>query len=727
MDSNSLEHIAGYIDAMFNDMEPLYSTSKELMRDKTRLVSEYRVRGLRLFTMDLPAVSKAFDKALDDGFLPTLNLVLTRRGAHQYPLFLKDLMRRIFSSDGYVLERPCPYCVKAVRQVFLGLNKLKKMCHEEFTIAETKEFDSIDRELPPPTYQWWEDGTGFLLTGSSSCVQPDFRDRRTQLPLLHFAGEDVGDDISLQLYGILSQVCDRISAQLGDFHVEHERELPGHGPGRVSNLRKEESKYHFDFFPRRVDHTFPTERYTKSNGSFEPQRSGVSSDVGQVTLFPAFPEGGNNFPPSQRNRNTACRPDMGDQPLLAVGVHPGDDALGNGTNPPRSGREFPSKLIAVPKTMKKPRLIASEPHFLMYLQQLLKQQLESRMNSTPLRECVRFRDQGRNQRFALEASASGKYATVDLSSASDRLSLWTVERVFRKNHTFLERLNATRSRVIANSISPSIWKYRVLNKAFSQGNACTFPTQSVVYACFAIAAVLFSRKLKVNRTNIEAVCQDISVYGDDIIVPIDAVEPLFDILDLNYLKVNLSKTFFKGKFRESCGCDAYDGVDVTPAYIKSIDKDPQSESYVSAVQASNNLHVAGYWNLAEWQRPKRSIPVGEIGSHPLVLHSFVGSKTSSTLKWDKDHQHWKIRAPVVKVRLQEHPEEGTEALLKCFIEHRFTPTFDEQIQKLLQWKDELASLNGELNFPSGSTVTVVTGYLSTRSLSTLDKSRAFNQ
>jgi hypothetical protein len=113
----------------------------------------------------------------------------------------------------------------------------------------------------------------------------------------------------------------------------------------------------------------------------------------------------------------------------------------------------------------------------------------------------------------------------------------------------------------------------------------------------AVAAVLGNWGLRPSDWNDRA--QYIRVFGDDIIITEPAVGHLYRLLEEVGLKVNKEKSFSRGQFRESCGMDAYDGVDVTPGYIRKIYQPSSPEALVSVVECSNNLYKKGLWHLAD--------------------------------------------------------------------------------------------------------------------------------
>jgi len=64
------------------------------------------------------------------------------------------------------------------------------------------------------------------------------------------------------------------------------------------------------------------------------------------------------------------------------------------------------------------------------------------------------------------------------------------------------------------------------------------------------------------------------VFGDDIIVQTSSASDMFRLLRLSGFTVNQSKTFVKGPFRESCGADFHEGVNIRGVYLKNLDTAP---------------------------------------------------------------------------------------------------------------------------------------------------------
>jgi hypothetical protein len=543
--TNSLVHsLEGYVLSVFQDIKPTYRRVSDWERDKNRSLHELAIRGERFLTIDLPAIRKHFEKCLEEGLYVSSGVYLSGSVSKKVvvPAYLRDLYLQIFQEDGKLRHSPNIYAIADLRQWFEGFGKLKHRCKEGAIDDEVKNFITIENEIRRPCLNWLGDDLYHYDTGGRTLSFEDLSssDDGEQACLFEEPRKSLGAKESR----ILQQVCDILSTQLGDFHNENPDELPKHGAGRVSNLARTECKFSFRAWPRKLDRIFPYDRYAV--------------------------------------------PDYGVELYLEL------------TGEDYSNAEHPSKLCAVPKTMSGPRLIASEPNYHQWIQQLVRNQIEARVGSTILGQCITFGDQTPNRRLALIASANQQYCTVDLKSASDRLSCWTVERAFRANITLLERIHACRTRMMVNSVTDTHFGTIVLKKCFTQGSACTFPVQTLVYSMLAIASVLITEGLAVTESNISACARKVRVFGDDIIVPTNALRKLLEVFELVELKVNLTKTFSKGKFRESCGLDAYDGVDVTPARVRRFSSNPSHETAASMLESSNNLFKRGMWNTANW-------------------------------------------------------------------------------------------------------------------------------
>jgi hypothetical protein len=205
-----------------------------------------------------------------------------------------------------------------------------------------------------------------------------------------------------------------------------------------------------------------------------------------------------------------------------------------------------NKLSFVPKTAKTHRVIAVEP----LLNSVLQKGVDTVMREKLRRVGYNLTDQSRNQVLAKEGSVTGNLATMDLSAASDSISI-ELARILLPWDWF-DLLNRLRSPQY--ELDGAKHRYE---KFCSMGNGFCFPLETLFFAA-AARAVIHSTGCK-DRTH--------AVYGDDIIVPVEAYDRLELLLAYLGFKTNASKSFKTGPFRESCGADWYMGQDVRPVYL----------------------------------------------------------------------------------------------------------------------------------------------------------------
>nr|UJQ85406.1 MAG: hypothetical protein 3 [Leviviridae sp.] len=245
------------------------------------------------------------------------------------------------------------------------------------------------------------------------------------------------------------------------------------------------------------------------------------------------------------------------------------------------GAERPVRVITVPKTLKTPRIIAIEPTCMQYVQQgLMAKFVEyiespfvgSNSNRNVGFGVVGFTDQKPNQLLACEGSLSGDLATLDLSEASDRVSNQLVRTMLENYPNLAEGVDASRSR------KAEVRGHGVIRlaKFASMGSALTFPIEAMVFSTIifiGIARALAEQEGRESRTLVDTDLimryrSSVRVYGDDIVVPVRFVQWVVDALESYGFKVNSNKSFWTGKFRESCGKEYYDGHDVSVVRVR---------------------------------------------------------------------------------------------------------------------------------------------------------------
>jgi hypothetical protein len=353
-------------------------------------------------------------------------------------------------------------------------------------------------------------------------------------------------------------------------------------------------------------------------------------------------------------------------------------------------QEQPVRVITVPKTLKGPRIIAIEPVCMQYTQQGIKDVLYDILEKLPItRGHVNFTDQNVNRNLALDSSRTGAYATLDLSSASDRVPNSLIKHMFVSNPLLHDAMQACRSR---KAQLPS-GKIISLSKFAAMGSALCFPVEAMYFYTICVIALLRKYDLPFTYLNAYKVSRHVYIYGDDIIVPTDAADVVSSTLHKYYCKVSKPKSFWTGKFRESCGMDAYDGEDVTPVYVRHHKPTNKrtSAAVLSWVATSNLFYKKGFWVTSQHMLNACERIIGPI---PITSEDCAGvgkvsfQRVVSIDRWGRNLQRPEVRTMVASPIYTKKRIEGYSALVASLIdlERRVNPaeTVDDKLTKYAQ-------------------------------------------
>ncbi|DAD49932.1 RNA-directed RNA polymerase, partial [ssRNA phage Esthiorhiza.1_11] len=262
------------------------------------------------------------------------------------------------------------------------------------------------------------------------------------------------------------------------------------------------------------------------------------------------------------------------------------------------GDEMPVRVITVPKTLKTPRIIAIEPTCMQYAQQaLLARFVEGIERSYSLSPFIGFTNQIPNRDLACIGSIHGTLATLDLSEASDRVSNQHVRLLLRQHPHLRGAVEACRSRKA--DVDGKVFR---LAKFASMGSALCFPMEAMVFLTIIFVGISQQLNRPMTKELLREFRGQVRVYGDDIIVPVDMMEPVSHMLSAFGLKVNVDKSFGTGKFRESCGGDYYDGRRITPVRVRSLFPTTLTDvtELISTVALRNLLFQEGWSESVDW-------------------------------------------------------------------------------------------------------------------------------
>lgn len=177
-----------------------------------------------------------------------------------------------------------------------------------------------------------------------------------------------------------------------------------------------------------------------------------------------------------------------------------------------------------------------------------------------------------NRKLACQGSKDGSFGTIDLSSASDSMSLRIMKELCHPD--FFRWLAVSRSGFVTYPSGES----EELHMVSSMGNGFTFPLQTYLFASIVVATY---RTLAMKPRFRQGQPINFGVFGDDIIVCREAYEDVVASLKLFGFSVNDDKSFNVGSFRESCGGDFYRGFDIRGVYIKSLKHDADVYSAIN--------------------------------------------------------------------------------------------------------------------------------------------------
>jgi len=218
-----------------------------------------------------------------------------------------------------------------------------------------------------------------------------------------------------------------------------------------------------------------------------------------------------------------------------------------------------SKLTTVPKNEDAVRTIAIEPSGSMCLQKAAGFYLEGVLRRIGLD--IR-KQQPKNKALARIGSLTDQLATIDLSLASDSISLPLVRCLFPPEwYSFMCALRSPKTQLPdGRSLD--------LSMISTMGNGFTFPMMTLVFT-----SLIYAMRCRFGGPSLFIDWSQTAVYGDDIIVPSTEYPSLRLILEDAGFIVNDDKSYSTGPFRESCGGDFYLGREITPVYVKSLARD----------------------------------------------------------------------------------------------------------------------------------------------------------
>lgn len=597
-------------------------------RDFITISRRVEHEGISFLTITLPGFCKDFERSIEQGHVDSKCFLGFKRH-RALPTFLSGLLSLVFDLEtGRLLDEPPEEVIFCIRQVCLMQKKILLPCTHQRTKEafdgyvqcenDVKRFGESSFSQDGPnigsTCEWrsrWNSLREQIPRGEGHLFQRLSR-RRVNRSL---GGPAFADP--LKAFGYIADVVWSNVLRRPETLVSSLETRPRHGPGATAERIRGNAKFSHKRWHARLEPYFPFDSFgLPSLNALEEESILSSLDI----------------------------------------VEP--------------GMEEPVRVISVPKTLKVPRIIAIEPVCMQYTQQALAIPIVEAIERHPLTSGqVNFTNQMINRELALSSSWDRKYGTLDLSEASDRVHKTLVERMLQTVPTLRSAVMACRS-TRANVPGHGTL---CLDKFASMGSALCFPIEAMVFFTICI----LGRSMRLGRLptsrEISILSRGVHVYGDDIIVPSDEVPAIASTLELFGLRVNHAKTFRSSSFRESCGMDAFNGIPITPIYMRRM---PPSDRHdgsglLSFVSFRNQLYRAGFWKTARRVQEMTENIFGQLPhvhdtSPGLGWTSYLG--TMSYSRFDKALHRPLVRTYVAKAKERHDPlKSGWYALLKFFL------------------------------------------------------------
>lgn len=283
-----------------------------------------------------------------------------------------------------------------------------------------------------------------------------------------------------------------------------------------------------------------------------------------------------------------------------------------------------SVVLTVPKDSKSRRVIAKEPKEYQYIQGAIASWLKDYLPRFS-NGAIEFKDQSKNK-----LAAQRGMCTIDLSAASDCVTLSLVERIFPPE--FLNSFIACR--VPRFSIGDG--SERVLNIFATMGSGL----------CFPILALSIYALIRGIQTTFGLPPEELHIYGDDICCSERLFPYIMKYFPMVGMIPNQKKCFSRGLFRESCGGEFFQNTDVTPVRLRSTGS--RIEDIISLTATGNQLYRRFFNRASEYifscvgSRLHTTLPMCDERSSYLGRESRISGPVGKT-RWNRRYQRYDVK------------------------------------------------------------------------------------
>lgn len=300
------------------------------------------------------------------------------------------------------------------------------------------------------------------------------------------------------------------------------------------------------------------------------------------------------------------------------------------------------KPLAVPKNYKAPRIIAPEQSWFAAKLQGLRLAVENTFKANGTSRYFDVTNQDRNREIAKRSSISGKYCTVDLSSASDTEARGLCFRLLPREYT-----QAFEPYMVSHLKDGK--QERRCNMLFTSGNPLCFITEGAIFLAVYRAATKYAQTFFQERL------LPPYIFGDDGLVDARAFTVAEYFLEKLGFIVNIDKTFGHGtNYRESCGVEYISGYPLMTSYW------PRKTLEYGTVECITSLCALQH-KLYDFWSASRFIEQCVLQLVPDMTHSPAGEECCDL--WGVGYSNPKRSAPLdkrdseyVAFLREEHPD-----------------------------------------------------------------------
>jgi hypothetical protein len=347
-------------------------------------------------------------------------------------------------------------------------------------------------------------------------------------------------------------------------------------------------------------------------------RFGPGSTYGDTGIFTTVPDKMSSSPTMTRDAWPFLVPWSGTLWGRAVASRSGSPQIVRG-----------NRFTTVPKDCTKDRGICIGPSINLFFQLGFGRALRGRLRDSgiDLRNA-----QEKHRQVARAASISGAFATIDLRQASDTLASALVRLLLP--HQWYEPLNDLRESITSIKLADGSTRDVVLEKFSAMGNGYTFELETAIF--LAICRAVYVKNGCEPKPG-----ENLHVFGDDIIVRTEYARDVIAALQYFGMTVNEDKTFVDGPFRESCGGDFFEGVDVRPYFLKKEPNEPQD--YIAMANGIRALDPSGCFSTSYRGLDLRHAWFRCLGFLPVTIRRIRGPKVLGDLCVHDDPEFWQTR------------------------------------------------------------------------------------